>query len=675
MRLDRVLFAFLYTIMVSFALEGFSQNLAEKPVADIKLSNALEKRIEEILGKHVPVEKFHVSVNAVSSEPLEKGLPYLPKGISTRALHSMSLEQLRSRAIRLTLDLGLDQEVTEQSSNALQQFLRSKLRLNEANGDTLNLIAFTPFEVAQPVNPVEQFNQEYQRSLAEITQLNNEVASLNRERSDVAQKLAITEQELAKSNTEKVDLERKEQEASKNLSENEAELKQLRAEQDSWTRTAVYGLAGTAGMLVLVLILATFVFAKSFGNFGSSVKSLGETIKEGLVSQSRENELPSDSEVASTSSVEAPGIPHQAPSPEIQSTLLKLNEEVLSHFKEESFLVLLNYCKNGLQRPDDVSGIVAVLEFLGPKISNRVYQDLDAGSKAIVMDFLKRPVYPYNKWNFMLDKVEIFRTMLLRPIFTDPNFDPDIDIRLLVEKLSDEQVLILLSQVDHDISQRLMLYLDPNLLAGVLESMHHRDQTSWKGLLQSLCQIHEAAEKSQDDLQLKSAIEAVLAEEAEDTQSRWLPYYRKIMGQLPASIASKSFEEIRNFDPQFEQTIRKELVIYEDLFELNILFQERIVSNLSNRDLALVCSFAEPERVTDVKGILNSQRKIVLEEELETVASLTQAKKKRQFEVVMKKVVDKIISTAAEEGGLAVLKESIEEVADSSISDSFQEAS
>lgn len=264
----------------------------------------------------------------------------------------------------------------------------------------------------------------------------------------------------------------------------------------------------------------------------------------------------------------------------------ELRDDILAKMDVHSETIVLKtvikYLNNG-----DIDRAIAGLEILGKDLAFEIYQKLTQLQQVIIKNFMIEKSYVSSDPQLLyhLGK-EIQAELCLSTSWRILQEQGDRSTRDVLTRMDLAELQELCSDLSETALIRLLIYLEPSLLALLLQSLKPQSQTEFTRVKQALQRIHEASSLTSKDAEILQAARRQSKSYQSSDSTAIMHYYQAVLEKTDENIA----DELRSVLGQnLPSLYHKNQTKAEDIGEFLQLpqhMQQRSLKAMSNRELA-----------------------------------------------------------------------------------------
>lgn len=598
------------------------------------LEEGVASRISAELAKYIDHSDFIVGVKLENlAEKRKSGtLSYLPKiNPAMNRVAGQSFTDIAQIASKATIEISLHQAYQQSTKDFISRLLSQRFGIG-ATG-RIDEISYIGFELDIPRSD-QELKKKLDKTSDTLTDKEKELEKANKKNVELETKLeqTIKEQEKAMEDT------------SKKLSELERENSEAKsaAKADILIKYKEYILGFLA---VAAIIVASIVLSSSFRKLGSLdnvSKSIAKFAEKDAGGDDEEEDEPSEgSELSATIETAQEEILGSGWSiDDIERKLTSLKSEIEELVDEDDVDAIATYIVRLISRKETESCVVT-LEFIGKDLASKIYQKLDQNQMKSVFNFLQKGEYSKPKFHLMLKAGENLKSYLVgsKIMGNESTLNRHIKDKLLL--IGDADLLKTITGLNQDQLTRVLFYYTPEEVTRILEMTAKKQPEISEKIIESISKLPDAVELGSVDDSILQYLDFIIAEKNQDRYSSYQNFYKRLIEESDEDIAEKITDKLKNIETM-KTFLANEVRTFSDFFLLKEEYFENIISAYSISDIAyLVYSIQETEKES-VLAMFNDQEKILIDEELKTIATQSVQKAQQKEKSVKSGIVKRM---------------------------------
>jgi hypothetical protein len=554
------------------------------------LSKAYETRVRETLERHVPAKEFSVIVTATPNGKKLPSAPYVPKGSAAGAFSSLAIEELDLYVRSVKVEVLLSRRLSS-SRRKIEEMITRSLKLRTNRGDK---VAFSPLGIDLPSDEWERergnLRQELNLAKAEAERLNRELQA------------AV----LAKN-------------AATSKSEGENKTRDLASESPS---NLLYFIIGGLGILALVVMLW---FARSLSKAGDNLSDAIATIGEAMAAANAVTQVTVGDQSKGTTTLESKttienkggggmaGLPMES----LYAHLSKLREQVMDGYDAGAESTVVRHLTALLKNPSTAGRGVALMEFFGRDVARTLWGRIGLEAQEAIKRFQQEGTYDRSKVEMMMEAAEDIRTKLLMQSFEKAGGRPSDRVAEGIAQLSEDDLVVLVSEIKIDLIPRLFLYFKPEKIAFFLERLKRVSNDKFLAAVRLLPKMPEMTKVAEMDSEIAEALKNAISRSNADTERPFLKVYKEIV-ESASNDMREDIVKTLSANARIKSYFAENIITLATFFTLPEALRREITEGLSNKDYAALAAGASADERAELEALMPARRKELIIEELET---------------------------------------------------------
>ncbi len=556
------------------------------------LSKAYETRVRETLERHVPAKEFSVIVTATPNGKKLPSAPYVPKGSAAGAFSSLPIEELDLYVRSVKVEVLLSRRLSA-SRRKIEEMITRSLKLRANRGDK---VAFSPLGIDLPSDEWE------------------------RERGNLRQELNLAKAEAERLNRELQAAVLAKNAATAGKADGENKPRDLASEAPS---NLLYYIVSGLGVLALLVMLW---FARSLSKAGDSLSDAIATIGEAMAAANAVTQISTGDQNKSTTTLESKttienkgggggmaGLPMES----LYAHLSKLREQVMDGYDAGAESTVVRHLTGLLKNPATAGRGVALMEFFGRDIARTLWGRIGLEAQESIKRFQQEGVYDRSKVEMMMEAAEDIRTKLLMQSFEKTGGRPSDKVAEGIAQLSEEDLVVLISEIKLDLMPRLFLYFKPEKIAYFLERLKRNSNDKFMAAVRLLPKMPEMTKVGEMDAEIAEALKNVINRSIADTERPFLKVYKEIVESASNDLREDIVKTLST-NARIKSYFADNIITLATFFTLPENLRREITESLSNKDYAALAAGASAEERAELEALMPARRKELIVEEVET---------------------------------------------------------
>jgi hypothetical protein len=588
-----------------------------------RLHAKISSDVSTVMSRYLPANQYHFLVQVDIAPLVSQNIPYLPNNYLDADDYKFS-EAIQRSIKKLTVTVFLPPAISQQGRAQFAQILNEELSLRPARGDSL---VFKDFVVAAATGEASP----------EIMKLKDEIFAKDRVLRDTESRLRELETALTiakekfesappseKPNLEAAlesfkkqimdEIQRQSAQAQQLVSAND----KLAKKEDDLSKTFIT--EQLTYLVIALLIMGAILFgvrslSNGFAGIGQGLASMGAALQSAL-GQRREG---SDGSAKEANANLVPE--HQYDLGDIQNHLGMLREEIKLSIRESNELAILRHINETLSNGQTLHA-VATLEIVGHEYGNRLFAKLPKDYQNRINAGLRSKEYLKDKYVLMMEAGEQLKTKLLESEFNSYRQANNQRINEFIGSRSFDEIMAFIGLLDKKLLGRFYVYLSPEQIGKILEFAHGREGISYNRLFEGLMELPNVEKEAQFDQALEAQINKFMASINRGLHEPYMKLYESILGDLSEEALDEVLEAGAAIDQRVTVSLQSELVSIRTFFRITQQQQQRIIEDLSNREIAALTFILEEKDRQIILGCVGRRRVDMVLEELEILKDI-----------------------------------------------------
>ncbi|MCB9228100.1 MAG: hypothetical protein H6618_00665 [Deltaproteobacteria bacterium] len=654
----RLLFLVVCSLIV-MSLPLFGQQATTKaenqkelsPSLDLKISQVLQGRVRNFIGRFVPENHFQVIVRAQADRKKFSDLPYVP-GVSEGGLLSdKSIRELIFLSSSVDITIWFVREVSSTVAEQIVSLLNTEAELNAERGDR---ISTKVLNISR-----DDLETGAGRLMKKIESVQEDLIKVKEERDEVKRNLSFIQMNLDKALKEKA----LDQEAIRNrdreytkvkqqfdeLQKNEAQLQSEYSKlKDQLEQSAIHKLFSVFGNSLFLAIAALisaliFVFGmtRAFSSLGQGIKKLSEGLS-GSISSLAHGLSSYEGGSEGLSQDESELYPKKSNSVDVTETVpgieeLKvyqsgLREEINKLWKDEFESDVIIYIDTLIRKYQKPSHAMIVFEIIGQEKSKKVFQRLSKDAREAVSKFIRNAHYEKPKSSMIIEVGENLKTILFAEYISKSETNLDQDIVELLVKVDFDFIVQAVVDMDHNLIARFLLYMEAERISDILKILHKRNPERFSLVSEKLGELPDAQSEADLDSMIKKYLDDSMQVLQSDRHQPYYYFYRELIEKSGDEISENIMSELARKNEGLAQFLRSSVITFNSIFSLSESQISGLIGKLTNHEIGVILSCIGDEGFR--KKLLESfgeRRQQMILDELDVVSGRPQEQVDSQF--------------------------------------------
>ena len=620
----------LVTLMICFSFPGVSLAASKEELATTgaAVSQVLEDRAREALGRYISQKDFDVNVTVVPSKALTGGSAYQPRKISTSAIASMSQDELAAYIKSVRVQVLLTSRLIK-SRKQLEEIVFKNLHLQRGR----DAISFGKLGIE---SQDDEWTKERNDLKQQISQLESDKEKLQ------------TDLQAAKTALETQSIDMKNDHHDQSATQPPPD----HFWEDAWQAHSVGIFTGLIILLITFILVSVglLVMGRSLStagrNMGGAISAVAQAMENvggsivssvnmsGTLGAANRTEIEQNKMLGGGEDRRRASLPIES----IHTHLLKIRAEIVDTLNDSTESIILRHLTQLCSGPATVAKAVVLMELLGKEKSTDLFKRLGVSVQESMLRFLREGTYDRSKVELMMEAGEELKTKLLEDSFDRARGKPSEKVAEKILQVSDEDLAQVVCEIDTDALPRLFLYLDPNKIATVLAQVKALDSKRYEKAILMLPKMPSVENVAESDPTILQTLEAVLERTKSDAQRPFLKVYQDIVESAGDELGEDIMQQL-SADPRVDTFLKQNVIGIYTFFLLEDEVKAELLEPLSNRDIAALSAGVKEDERNIISALLPERRRPLVAEEVEALTS----RGSRQVSVQFKRVKEMLV--------------------------------
>ena len=345
---------------------------------------------------------------------------------------------------------------------------------------------------------------------------------------------------------------------------------------------------------IILLMIPSKLFLKGLTNVSDAVKDMGRSLAEAAKSETPNNTVsgqPKDeSAQAPAKFADLPALPPDV----LEKRLDQFSSELSEYLRHNDHSGIVSYMSEQIREKNQATKVVLLFEQLGEEFSEALFDQLSSSDQNQFSAYLRKYKPPRAKSQMTLDTFEEIKTRLENRKFRNILAELNDTISLKLGSLKTEEILSFIEQSSKSWWPRILLHLQPNIVAEIIAKGASREAIG-EDIITASVTISDHRSSTQFDSDI---VKELQKQEDEVSDSNSLPvrsFLLEVVDSLPQETAKQLVQHAEANNENLGRIIGQHLITLEDFWHMESKTLASVIAKLSTSDIAILMKI-DPER-------------------------------------------------------------------------------